>query len=284
LVTTGGEVDEVATDGTYAYWISMSAGGSVGKCAIANCATTATNLSTGLGGLSAIAVMPNEAKVLFGESGPSAQGGLWWTPTSGGAASAWGPNVGEVNAIWTTSTSFYYAAYDTGVYLSNAVGTFDAQVLSSKCTAGVTSDADNFYATDTCGGRLLVCPIGGNCTAPTVIPGIPGANRLFFDGSFRWMTGRGSSVNHFADGALYRCDQRSCLTFVTSNAGPEGVVSDLTNVYWTEGQSGAVMRSSVGAPTPVQVATLSVPVGIAQTDNALLIADQDSGRVYLLAK
>jgi hypothetical protein len=290
LTTAGDYVFDVATDGTYVYWSSLAAKGSVGKCALSNCAGTATNLVTGVGEVVAIAVQPGESRVFFSEYQSQ---GLWSVPTSGGAAAPWGPNVGEVEAIWMMPTSFYYAVYSFGAYLSNGVGTYDAPALSSGCANGVTGDSSHTYVTDSCNNRLLVCPLGSDCgapnqPAPTVISGVPGANKLYYDGTTVWMTGQGTLANHGSDGALYKCGPQSCSTFASAQDLPASVVSDGVNVYWTDtgpdNGLGAVMRSPVGGAAPVKIATIRTPVGLAQTDNALVIAGEDEGQVFLLAK
>jgi hypothetical protein len=291
LTTPGGNVEDVATDGTYVYWTAIPSG--VGKCAIADCAATVTSLATGLGDIFPIAQDPFEGRVYFGESTVSNAGGLWYTDTFPAAAKPWGPdrgNYGEVDAIWVgPSGVVYWAGDNEGVYMSNGAGSLVVNMITGNCTMGVTADASRVYAADNCGGRLLSCQTAGNpsgCGAsPTVIAtGIPGANKLYYDGSAVWLTAKGTSANNYSDGALYKCSSASCSLFASNQAYAAGVASDGTNVYWTDTFAGSVMRSPTGAPAPVQIASVFTPLGLTQTSTAVLWADQDQGSVYLLAK
>ena len=290
LVTPGGAVEEVATDGTSVYWTDTGVGstGSVGKCTIASCASTVTSLATGLAAVLPIVVDPIEMRVLFGEIPANGSGGgLWQVTNAGGTAQTWGPNIGEVDAIWIVPNPsvYFWAGVTGGVYISNGVGSYIENVFTGGCTVGVTTDPDYVYATDHCGNRLLSCGIHDTCgSSPTVVAtGIVGANQLYYDGATLWMTAEGSAANGFTDGALYKCSATSCAVFASGQTAPSRLVSDGTNAYWTS-QMGAIMRSPVGAGAPVAIASSPQPLGITQTSTAILWADSQAGRVYLLAK
>jgi hypothetical protein len=292
LATPGGAVQEVATDGTSVYWTDSlgTSSSSVGRCTIASCASTVTSLATGLGPVLPVAVDPNTPTLLFGEIPQNGSGGGLWEATStgtGGKTQAWGPNIGEVDAIWIAPSSVYFwAGIKGGVYISNGVGSYVENVFTGGCTIGVATDADYVYATDHCGNRLLSCGIHATCgSSPTVIAtGVAGANQLYDDGAALWMTAEGTAANSFTDGALYKCSATSCAVFASGQVAPSGLVSDGTNVYWTSQVGGAIMRSPVGAAAPVKVAASPQPLGITQTSNSILWADQKTGSVYLLAK
>jgi hypothetical protein len=289
LTTPGGNVENVATDGTYVYWTTNGTTtdvGSVGKCEIASCAVTATNLATGLATVSPIALDTFTERVFFGEVVWTSGAGLWYTQTSGGAPASWGPNIGEVDAIWIAPSAVYYwTARSGGVYVSNGGGSYIGNVMTGDCLFGLASDSGHVYAADNCGGRLLSCPIRSACgSSPVVVAtGIAGPNQLYSDGSTLWLTAVGTTLNNYVDGALYKCSPTSCSLFASAQAGAQGVVSDGTNVYWTDEAGSAVMRSATGTAAPLKIASAVGPGGIAQTTTAIMWGSQD-GSVYLLAK
>jgi hypothetical protein len=288
LATPGAIVNAVATDGTYVYWTSDSTvaapQGSVAKCEIASCATTTTQLATGTSQeIWSLAVDATEGRVLFGD-----QTGLWATTTSGGTRTAWGPSSGPTFAIWVALPVYYWSGEDqVGLYLSNGAGTYVGSAIAGLggCVEGIATDASHVYATDWCNGRLLSCPLNTLCgsTPNVVATAIPDASELFYDGTALWMTSQGTGADNFADGAIYKCSATSCSVFASAQAGASNVVSDGTDVYWTNWEGGTVMRSPTGGAQPTKIASDSYPLGIAQTSTAILWGDEE-GKVTLLAK
>lgn len=289
---TGYDMEAVATDGTYLYWATTANGGDLRKCALSNCSGTTATLASGVSIADALAIDNGNARVFGGTTN-----GLDYTTTSGGSLSPWYASLpsggGATSVSIDRSTgSVYWTLFDSGTYATTLTGAALQQIMSSVgCALGVAEDASKVYQTDSCGNRLLACPLGSACgSSPSVIlSNVPGPNQLYFDGTYLWMTAAGVSTYdpQYGDGGLWRCNAggTSCRELYNGQALAFGVVSDGTNVYWTDNWSGDIMKSPVGGATsPTMVANTPRARDIVDDGNAIFWIAQAGAGVYMLAK
>jgi hypothetical protein len=146
-------------------------------------------------------------------------------------------------------------------------------------SAGLGIDSQNLYVPDLKNNRVLYCPLSSSSCSPGTAMNVTLPTFAYSDGAFLWVaaTGSGSSMGTISKCMVGSNCGGSPTTIGAGQSNPESIVTDDSYVYWTNLNSGQVIRCAIGGcqGTPTILANVSGPHDIAGDATAIYWADND---------
>ncbi len=160
-------------------------------------------------------------------------------------------------------------------------GTQASVVLGSLLNpVSLAVDSASVYVADPSSGNVSFCPLTGSCGAGRLAVTAQVAAGIYSDGTYFWSAGTS---------AVYRCGAGEAwgtlAPFAAGQSGPQSLVADENNVYWTDGADIKRCPVSGCAGTPTVFVSGINPAdtwGLAQDTHAIYWRDQTG--VHKIAK